>query len=985
MWVSFVARMHPHFSDALFLGRRKATFHTAEAYSSGKMPTLITRCFGLELSKDESRIAWSLFWAHFLILAFQYIAKSVRQANFLDSLGSESLPFVYLLVALATLPALRLHNLWVDRWPLSRVLAISSLCVAAGTGVFWWLLDFDAPWIRVLFFVWVAVVGILLVSQLWMFASQLLDPRQAKRLFGFIGGGGLLGAISGGQIASWSSRLLNPLAGLVFAVLALLAVATIIAFLGKIGSQSSDSVATKSPTSLRDRLAIEQQGASRAGLKTLWDSRYLRALSLLVLVSAAVSQVVDLQFSWAVEQSTSTLVERTALFGHLYSVIGVAGLLFQMIVTTRALTRWGVGLTLYALPVSSGLAGAFFGMAAFVAPTLLLPAAWLVKTVDNGLRYSLDQSTRELLFMPVAEGMRAKVKALLDVFVQRAGKSLAAIGLLSVALGWIPVAATTAIALPLVALWLVLVAIVHRRYVDTFREGLPNERWESAEKKVERGDVRSLELLIAGLGSSDSSETLHSLELLRLQGRGHLVPPWLVRHSDPVVRKKTVEILDEIGRQDAEMLVRELLCDSDAEVRLAATRALPRLPADESLRSLIEDSSYQVRASAISRLAESSDCESRDRALELISERLSSDRQELRLEAACVLSALDDPKYQGSLIQLLYDQDAKVVVAALEAVTERASRRGGNPLYLPTLVSLLHDRRLKHAARRALVAYGESVLPTLEFFLADAEEPIWVRRAVPRTIASIGGSRAVDALLGGLEAADPFLRRKVIEALVDLRRKGDGEPERELILNQLRAESKGYLRRLAQLETLSPEPLAMRGPFVEWSSPPHLLLSLLADRLRQRLERVFGLLALLHPPKDVMAALRGLESEDSALAARAIEYLENLLGGQARELLFALIEPPSSARGSDGARQEGRAASESPEEILRHLVGERPEGDADAAWISAAALDWIHNHGLRQLEPLIEHAATHDPSSLVQETAAALMPKTRFERMSRSA
>ena len=41
------------------------------------------------------------------------------------------------------------------------------------------------------------LLGILLISQFWTLANGIYDPRQAKRLFGFVGGGVMLGGMAG--------------------------------------------------------------------------------------------------------------------------------------------------------------------------------------------------------------------------------------------------------------------------------------------------------------------------------------------------------------------------------------------------------------------------------------------------------------------------------------------------------------------------------------------------------------------------------------------------------------------------------------------------------------------------------------------------------------------------------------------------------------------------------------------------------------------
>jgi ATP/ADP translocase len=54
------------------------------------------------------------------------------------------------------------------------------------------------------FFVFNLILGILLISQFWTLANDVYDPRQARRIFGFIGGGASLGGAMGSGITSWT-------------------------------------------------------------------------------------------------------------------------------------------------------------------------------------------------------------------------------------------------------------------------------------------------------------------------------------------------------------------------------------------------------------------------------------------------------------------------------------------------------------------------------------------------------------------------------------------------------------------------------------------------------------------------------------------------------------------------------------------------------------------------------------------------------------
>ena len=69
--------------------------------------------------------------------------------------------------------------------------------------LFWALLRTGWEEVAVGLYVFGQILGILLISQFWTLANDIYDARQAKRLFGFIGGGASLGGALGSGLTRY--------------------------------------------------------------------------------------------------------------------------------------------------------------------------------------------------------------------------------------------------------------------------------------------------------------------------------------------------------------------------------------------------------------------------------------------------------------------------------------------------------------------------------------------------------------------------------------------------------------------------------------------------------------------------------------------------------------------------------------------------------------------------------------------------------------
>ena len=927
---------------------------------------------GVDLRPGEGAPALLLFLYFFLIITFQYATKSLRQAEYIDKLGAQALPLVYFLVAVCSLPILLMYSRSVDRVPRHHLIAVTSLLVAASLVGFFFLLQMETEWVPVVFYVWISIVYVLNVSQFWSYSNHVFDPRQAKRLFAFIGAGGLLGGIAGGQVAALTARFVGTYAAL-FVAAAILVIAGGLIYVIQRYRTSEDS-------SIAGAAGLGKLEEAKGGFQAIMQSRHLQLVAAIMLLTVMVAQVVDVQFSDAVEQSRSTLDQRAQFFGNFYSIMGISALVFQLLFTSRIHRRLGIGFATRVLPVTMAFGTvAILGAAAF-APMLLLAAALSLKVGENGLRYSLDQATRELLFLPVPSRARLKAKATIDVFIQRLGKGTAAILLIPVFFKWMPPIQAGWITLGLIAMWLAVTVAMRRQYVQSFREGLESTEVNAA-SPIDLSDATSLELLIQALDSTDPRQVVNSLELLESNSKGHLVPRLLLSHPDPTVRGRTLKVFAACSRQDAITVVERALSDDSIEVRVEAVRTLAALQSSDAIALMIprlEDPDIRIRAAAISAVAGYSD-DATAQAATSLEALVIDDRWEARLEAARVLGEVPDPMFETHLIRLLYDSDFRVARRAIRSARARIERDEFNPIYAPILISALRHRRLKHEARNAIVSCGEQIIPALVHFQNDPDEQVWVRRAIPKTIARLDSAAARRALAGSLAADDTFLRRKVIEALGALGLENDPVLRRE-VRRGLSKEVRTYLRQLADLFGLGLDSDArFQGPRIVWDDrPPTLLHHLLTDRLSTQLDTTFRLLAVLHNPKDIWAAYRGLVGQDAGRRTHALEYLDNTLTGEVRSVVFTAIGDQRHEQRFKRARELFGIEVESKEKSLRRLMSIPTEGDAEAAWLAAAAVHAVYATAAVHLYPYVQNLGETATDPLVRETAQWVVTRLRL-------
>src|SRR5688572_13139445 len=149
------------------------------------------------------RRAFPVFAYLFLTMASSVASKAARDALFLDRYRAVDLPYVDIAIAVLVGMSASVY-IWFGYRTNLRNLQVGSLVFFALTALFFWfwaaIASYESGTLFIVIYIWVGVFSVLAPSQVWTLANYVMTTREAKRSFGFIGSGAILGWIVGGLV-----------------------------------------------------------------------------------------------------------------------------------------------------------------------------------------------------------------------------------------------------------------------------------------------------------------------------------------------------------------------------------------------------------------------------------------------------------------------------------------------------------------------------------------------------------------------------------------------------------------------------------------------------------------------------------------------------------------------------------------------------------------------------------------------------------------
>jgi len=883
-----------------------------------------------------------------LVIACYVTTKSVRDGMFLDQIGIDRLPYVYILIALVIGVISSRYSRAASRMSLSALIRITSLIVISNLFLFWLALHRTGAWMFYVLYIWVSVFGVITASQYWLLANYVFNPREAKRLFALIGAGGVLGGIFGGYFTKYGAHWFGT-QNLLLWCMGFMGLTILI--LERVSREASVA-----PTSVIAEVEPQiEQSETRRLLRLIRTSRHLTMLTAILGITVIVESFVDYQLKFLSSEVFHSQDQLTSFFGALFAYLGVASLLFQVLLTSRILQRFGVGVSILFMPISL-FAGSIV-LAIF--PTLW--AVGFLKISDGSFRYSIHRSGIELLYLPVPMSVKNQVKGFIDMFIDRFGRGLAGLLLIFFAtVHPLSVSQLSLLVCGMIGVWVYLSLAIRKEYLNSFRLALEKKTLHPEMLRLRIADSASLDPILRVLEGQDERQVLYALSLLEdvspTVWSAQAIP--LLQHPSPRVRALTLERLAAKPQVDLVANVRQCLQDPDLEVRTEAIHYLCGLQ-DEAPEALVGEflrhSDYAVVAAAIQAISKhqwKADGLIEQRFIERALNEEGPQREAARTAAAGALGLVTpDSPLLSFLLPLLDDDSLEVLRNAIRSSGRLQSREA-----LPKLVSRLADARVRQDVRQALVQYGERIVGTLGDYLHDPDVSLRVRANIPKVLSEMNSQEAVNTLVRSLPRLNPFLCHRVIKALNKMRvRFAKLSFADEAIDLAILDELKDYYDFGIVLHSNEIQPSENRAVL-------RLLRQALQERMDQKLERVFRLLGLRYPPADIYSAYNGLRSPQGHIRASAIEFLDNLLMPDMKQLLFPILEESAAdaflTHGSQhfGLRHKSRVAY-----LEQYITGRD-------IWLQTISLYAAGDLGLVELAPAVRSASSSE-NPMISQTA----------------
>ena len=384
----------------------------------------------IPLRRGERGLALFLYALLTLMVAADWVGKLGADSLFVKRWGVNYVPVMYIVTPIVMLAVSAMIFFFVDRVRrrtllLWYVAGVTLLSIAIQAGVTFQS-QLENGWIvQPISYVFAHGVKETIYILFWVYAGNLYDAEQSKRLFPFFAGSVLVGKILGGVIGTGIAPVIHA-----ENFIGAQAVGFMVCFLALL-------VYRGLPEGHGSRVAEERPKGVRAsiqdsvdGYRTVASDSMLRTFGVGVFFWYFLMQFGNFLYLVGLDQQTAgTGTGSEDLFSQLYASIytssSLVALFIQSVLTGELLRRFGIARVLFVLPLW------FLGSYAAATYVFNIFTAIAIQLSERIVIPAIHRPATELVYSQVAAAIRPRARAFLSGGVNAFGNFAAAVALLA--------------------------------------------------------------------------------------------------------------------------------------------------------------------------------------------------------------------------------------------------------------------------------------------------------------------------------------------------------------------------------------------------------------------------------------------------------------------------------------------------------------------------------------------------------------------------
>jgi ATP:ADP antiporter, AAA family len=389
-----------------------------------RLLSLVTR-----VRPGEGRTAFLFFLHAFLLLSSYQVVKALREALILTKFSAEARSYAIALIALVLMVVVPFYG-WVRRHlDGARLLRAVTIFFVVTMPLFA-LLAQSGVSIAFAFYIWVSIYGVMVVSQMWAFAADSFNVKSGQRLFVVIMLGANLGALTGAKLTQLLAGALSPIGLMVLAAVILGATLLLAGPERAAVPEGSRAISVEHGRPVPRLLG---------GIGLVLRDRYLLLIALLIVLLNWINTTGEFILADFVKADATARVAAsggaldlgtllTAFYGDFQFWVTLVSFGIQLFLVSRIFRTVGVRGALLIQPLIVALGYGVLALSPMLGGFVpIFTLVRLIKIAENGIDYSLMNTTRQALFLPVDRDSKYDGKTAIDTFFVRFGDLIQAL------------------------------------------------------------------------------------------------------------------------------------------------------------------------------------------------------------------------------------------------------------------------------------------------------------------------------------------------------------------------------------------------------------------------------------------------------------------------------------------------------------------------------------------------------------------------------